>query len=351
MAALVGYNEGVPHISGVDLGSADRDVKEEFSSPMTLSQSGYAAGYFRSRAYDFHLHILGANVTLDPSAGSAHHFDSYVKVVKAASYDASVAAAAAEVRVSEGAGGDADHQAFDNGSGDVKRTKVARSTTQPIWREDLVLSGLEFDDELRLEVRTTNPNKGSAKGDPGSSKANSKANPGVGGHPDQNLVCWATFTPGEAMCAVAASSAGSSTSSSSSSGGGGVAASSSLLSVDRARVKFKLAGDKGSATVTAVVVLDPDMAIALRGLRNVLPSVARAGGERGKGAGAIKATTNTTITTATSTSSGAKYVSVNRNNACLLLSATSLAHVDGGGGYSGDRQASLSSLSRHLHSG
>jgi hypothetical protein len=38
MAAVVGFNEGVPHIFGANLGIADRDVKEEFSSPMILNQ-------------------------------------------------------------------------------------------------------------------------------------------------------------------------------------------------------------------------------------------------------------------------------------------------------------------------
>jgi hypothetical protein len=38
MAAVVGYNEGIPHVSGVNLGTADRDVKEDYSSPLTLSQ-------------------------------------------------------------------------------------------------------------------------------------------------------------------------------------------------------------------------------------------------------------------------------------------------------------------------
>ncbi len=70
---------------------------------------------------------------------SGQTFDPYFKFLKV-SED--------ESPVSRGSDGD-----VETADSVVKRTKVLKSVLNPVWREDLVIQGVEFDDKLRFEVK------------------------------------------------------------------------------------------------------------------------------------------------------------------------------------------------------
>jgi hypothetical protein len=88
------------------------------------ARCGYLAGFVRSRAYDVLLHVIGGPVTPD---SQGYSMDPYVKLSKVADDDA--AAGSGRMSETEGPASLADPN--------VRRTKILRATTHPIWREVL----------------------------------------------------------------------------------------------------------------------------------------------------------------------------------------------------------------------
>mmetsp|Transcript_53785 Transcript_53785/g.69080 ORF Transcript_53785/g.69080 Transcript_53785/m.69080 type:complete len:255 (+) Transcript_53785:15-779(+) len=233
------HARGSVRLQGVDIGIANRNVKDEFSSPLPLSQCAYVAGFVRSRSYNIMLHIVGGTVIPDSDTLKfAGTFDPYLVISKPGEHDSNIKAADIE---------DPNHVLG-------KKTKVLRSTTSPIWREDFLLDGIEYDEMCKIELKIKN-------------KDNMKS--------DQSI-CSTLFSPSDVMAALAQQSQDN----------------------NENKVKFHLVGDKGGAVLVAVVLFDPDIAPVLTCLQKKHDETPHS------------------------------YITINKNNAALLLSSTPLTSND-----------------------
>jgi hypothetical protein len=223
--------------------------------------------------------FFNSSVTTDAKFSA---FDPFVKVTKVAEDGIPERPTRAEhdpSSSSAAAGGSHDSSAADKPRKFVRRTRVLKNGgLQPVWREEFFVGALEYDDLLRLELKTKSKDQGQK----------TQPNP---------TVCSVVFRCGDVLDALGR-----------------------LGPEQGARVKFQLVGDKATAVLTCVATFDSDVPLVLSAL---LPPATAATLDGG-------ATHSSNNGCGLAPPSGASllgahcYVSLNHNHAAMLLASEAL---------------------------